>query len=82
VSPEAFRRFALVAAGSGLVAALSALSVFVAWWAGPVSLVVGVGLAFVVTLEQTPPPVVAQPREPEGLSSREIARRAERAGNQ
>ena len=78
MSPDAERRLLLIACACALVAGLCALSVYVAWWAGPVSLLVGAALAVAVTLEQRPAPVVAIAPEPEGLSSREIARRAAR----
>jgi hypothetical protein len=78
VSPDAERRLILIACACALVAALCAVSVFVAWWAGPVALVVGIGLAVAVTLEQRPPEPRVEVPEREGLSSREIARRAAR----
>lgn len=81
MSPDAERRLILVAAAAALVAALCALSVYVAWWVGPVALAVGLALALLVTLEQQPATNVVEKPEAEGLSSREIDRRSRGVGS-
>lgn len=80
MSPDAVARLMLVTHATAIVAALCVLSVFVAWWAGPVSLLVGAALAVAVTLEQRPPLPPPTEVEMEGLSAREIDRRSRGLG--
>lgn len=73
MSPDAFRRLALLVSCSASVGVLVSIWLLVSPWA---ALAVGLGgpaLSLLVTLEERPER--AKPREREGLSRREIARR-------
>jgi hypothetical protein len=80
VSPDAFRRLALLAASSAYALGLALVLKYLGWQVFVFALVCGGGVAIAVTLEEAPrraePPI---PPLEEGLSIREIDRRARAA---
>ncbi|HLE99652.1 MAG TPA: hypothetical protein VI540_07110 [Gaiellaceae bacterium] len=77
MSPDAFRRLALLAASSAYAAGIGALVFLVSWQIGLFALVFGGLVTIAVTIEQqdgsAPEP---EKPDPDGLSRRDVARLA------
>lgn len=83
MSPDAFRRLALLAGSMALLVAIGCVWVFISWAVALGALLGAPLLAAVLTIEdkgpQPAPPEAPNPDDQEGLSHREIDRQTRRA---